>query len=221
MIVFFNSLIVYKIKYSRLNKTKSDFWLDVNDKNEYLRLSKQLDEAITKKVDAKRKAQNEGVSVNLDGRFSAKSYVGKEMQQIIDENNLISEKAYSRLDILSSKPRKRWNELKNIYGKLVAFSSSIIVYLATSIFVSNIDYFNLSMKKILGFGYYIYLGLTADKIKIFKYFGEGHFIYGMILVTVLSYGSYLLIKSDVIARYLTKKVSPEPPMVELENLNDF
>ena len=143
------------------------------------------------------------------------------MQQIIDENNLISEKAYSRLDILSSKPRKRWNELKNIYGKLVAFSSSIIVYLATSIFVSNIDYFNLSMKKILGFGYYIYLGLTADKIKIFKYFGEGHFIYGMILVTVLSYGSYLLIKSDGIARYLTKKVSPEPPMVELENLNDF
>lgn len=218
---FIYSLIKYKYKYSWLKNPISDFWLTKEEKLEFTEISNKIDDSFSKIIDARHKGREQQVSINLDGRFSAKSELGKELQRIIDKNTTIQNSANNSLNSLSSKPQKKWNEFSKVYGKVIAFFIASFSYLMTSIVVSQIEYFNISLKKILGFGYYIYLGLNEEKIEMFKYFEKGHFIYGMILITVISYGVYHLCKSDKIANYFANKISPEPPIVELENLEKY
>jgi hypothetical protein len=214
----------YKLKYSKLKNNMADFWLTSNEKIKFKELVNQINEADDEIYQSKKEARSNDLSVNLNGRLSAKSSMGKELQNIIDKYSSIKIHATRELDILKSKPIVAWFELNKLITKIIGFIISIFVYLLLAVIISQIPYFDVTLDRILAFGYFLFIGLseTEREIGFFKYFGDGHIIQAMALITIVSYFVLDHFKNEnQFGERITNKITPKPSELTIENIDQF
>ena len=98
----FNSVSINPIVY----ESKS-FWLNKNEKREYKSKSKEREEIENAIVELKEKGDKMGISRNVDGTFSKRSYEGKALQESIDNKEWRSKYLWNRIYDLEVLPQTK------------------------------------------------------------------------------------------------------------------
>lgn len=194
------------------NKSISDFWLDSDEKEEFLRLQKNIIIADNNIDHANLKGERLSVTKNKDGSFSNRSNAGKEINATIREaknylrNNFDDFKNYKYL------PLKRWDKMRNSYSKYFSISYSIIIWFITFILLFN-AYFKEQYTN------YYYFLVNKDLSYFFTKQGFKEILIVLAItagVTLLGY--YILSK---ISDSVFSKKYPKPEKVTADNINDY
>lgn len=136
-------LIAFVVNYTSWRKTdrfvakKLKFWLTDTEKRQYIELSNSIVYYHNKKKNAQNAAVNEGIRVNQNGRLSAKSYRGQDLQGAIDESEAFLNEKIPVLDEFQKRPRMRWKTARKHFSKSIGFGMAIIVWLV--VFLVNAD----------------------------------------------------------------------------------
>lgn len=136
-------LIAFVVNYTSWRKTdrfvakKLKFWLTDTEKRQYIELSNSIVYYHNKKKNAQNAAVNEGIRVNQNGRLSAKSYRGQDLQGAIDESEAFLNEKIPVLDEFQKRPRMRWKTARKHFSKSIGFGMAIIVWLV--FFLVNAD----------------------------------------------------------------------------------
>ncbi|WP_019037705.1 hypothetical protein [Psychroflexus tropicus] len=215
IILGFITLIHY-FKFRRFRKKYkniSDFWLESEEKDEFLRFQKNITIADNNINHAKLKGERLNITKNKDGSFSSRSNAGKEINATIREaknylsNNFNDFKNYKYL------PINRWNKMRNSYSKYFAISYSIIIWFITFILLFN-SYF---VEQYTNFFYF----LGDIDLSYFLTTKQGFKEILIVLaitagITLLGY--YILSK---ISDFAFSKKYPKPEIVTADNINDY
>lgn len=127
-------LIAFLINYllwrnnDKINAVNLRFWLDESEKKRFIELADALNYFEKKKTNAENAAVNEGVRVNKNGRLSARSYRGQELQGAIDESSDFIMKNQPIYENYQRRPLRRWKSAKKHYSKAFAFGISILIW---------------------------------------------------------------------------------------------
>ena len=124
-------------KTDRFVAKKLKFWLTDTEKRQYIELSNSIVYYHNKKKNAQNAAVNEGIRVNQNGRLSAKSYRGQDLQGAIDESEAFLNEKIPVLDEFQKRPRMRWKTARKHFSKSIGFGMAIIVWLV--FFLVNAD----------------------------------------------------------------------------------
>ena len=208
--------IKFKKKYSKISGTYSDFWLDDLEKEEFKKLYELQADANKMIIDADQTAEDHELSRNKDGRISSRSTLGKKLLEEISENRDVLKVASSRLDYLSRKPKRQWEEFCELYKYYFAYRISSIAYIFALPIICQFKYFKLSIQDAFLFGYNLFRGFYE------KYFGIGKYVYkenlfGLILVAGIALFSYFVAKHVSIR--LANKLTPITPEIDIDNLD--
>ena len=128
-------LIAFVVNYTSWRKTdrfvakRLKFWLTDTEKRQYIELSNSIVYYHNKKKNAQNAAVNEGIRVNQNGRLSAKSYRGQDLQGAIDESEAFLNEKIPVLDEFQKRPRMRWKTARKHFSKSIGFGMAIIVWL--------------------------------------------------------------------------------------------
>lgn len=128
-------LIAFVVNYTSWRKTdrfvakRLKFWLTDTEKRQYIELSNSIVYYHNKKKNAQNAAVNEGIHVNQNGRLSAKSYRGQDLQGAIDESEAFLNEKIPVLDEFQKRPRMRWKTARKHFSKSIGFGMAIIVWL--------------------------------------------------------------------------------------------
>lgn len=223
--VLFFGTIIYAFRFSsskrKLNNDLGDFWLSQEDRTDFKRKFSALQECTNLIEDAERRGNEAGISRNMDGSFSARSNLGKEIRQIFSKYKPAKQKLTAQLNQLQHVPLERWKQ----FNSKASYYKAFCIGLPTWVCVV---------------GYYVYLGISNETIG--AQLGE---IFGSVLVAIPSLGLWLLSYGDldlppeqlqmsampflasVLVFFITKamysnygaKFSPKPPLVTLKNID--
>ncbi|MBM6863868.1 hypothetical protein H6A66_01520 [Bacteroides caecigallinarum] len=127
-------LIAFIVNYTSWRKTdrfvakRLKFWLTDTEKRQYIELSNSIVYYHNKKKNAQNAAVNEGIRVNQNGRLSAKSYRGQDLQGAIDESEAFLNENIPILDEFQKRPRMRWKTARKHFSKSIGFGMAIMVW---------------------------------------------------------------------------------------------
>jgi len=228
-------------KLKELNKTRiSDFWLDDEEKKAYKeklleieQKEKELEEINELIEDTNRRGDEAGVSRNLDGSFSARSKLGKELRKALEKYESMKrdlERQLSNLRFwlgqLERTPQERWNSylkewktFNEYLRKAEAFKWAVISYVITLV-CSAIVFGNTSPKEVFLPYYGLIINFFRDKAHQIPVTNED--IYMIAVTTVVSIVVYL-VSYMLIREPANKYVSlpPQPPLVDVENVDKY
>ncbi len=121
------NLFIYNRNYR--HKLKRCFWLDDKQKENFKILANNLDYAIAEVKRANVIGDNEGLVRNNDGQFSARSYRGKEIREIINKYQALIFEQQPMFEELQNLPMTDWKNCKKYYSKAIGFGVSIFAWL--------------------------------------------------------------------------------------------
>jgi len=228
-------------KLKELNKRKiSDFWLNEEEKKTYKEKLVEIEqkerelEDINKLIeDTNRKGDEAGISRNLDGSFSARSKLGKELRRALKKYESIKRdleyqlsRLRSQLEQLRMIPQERWssyirewNAFNEYLRRTKAFKRAIISYVITLV-CSAVIFGNTSLKEILLPYYGLIVNFFRDEVHQIPVTNED--IYMIAVTTIVSivvyFVSYMLIKEPA-CQYVP--LPPPPPLVNVENIDEY
>lgn len=217
-IVIIGGYLISSIRASiikrRLSGDICDFWLNRDEKKQYINYYNEfckIDKIIR---DAINRGNEKGISVNKDGSFSSRSNLGKEINSIISTNLPIHSRLSKKVDYYKFLPINRWQEFNNHVRSSKAFLWSSLFYILT------IAYFYYKQKMASAVDILMaYLALATN-----WYREEAHDIplsnenIEMIAVsTVVAILSFSLFRT--VFRNSAQKFSPKPPAVIPETLD--
>ncbi|MFV8783160.1 hypothetical protein ACNKU7_12105 [Microbulbifer sp. SA54] len=103
-------------------------WLNEREKEAFLKWVEDLRRAELEIDEAVEKGEREGVSRNVDGTFSARSKLGKELRSIMDRCMPLRQELFDNLERLQKLPQTRWNKLNRYTGKAHAFAFGLLAW---------------------------------------------------------------------------------------------
>jgi len=177
-----------------LSNSVSDFWLDDEEKKLFLDHTKNLalaDKTIEK---AKNKGIKAGVSLNMDGSFSARSNIGKEIRSTLEQYEPIRAQLSCELEEIVMTPESRWNCFNTYAQRAFAFFWAFCCWAITFAVTVIV---NLSQQKTFT-DTFPQVALIAAGVAILSFF-------------ILYFA----------ARNRGNAYSPKPPNVSLENINSY
>ena len=216
----------FLINYGRSEEIKkeikgdySDFWLSDDEKCDFKNTHKEYSNVKDIIVNANNRAINAGVTRNQDGRYSARSKVGKEVRAIFERYEEPLNNLTQKFDKIRTLPLQRWTDFDNSIKKYKAYGYSALAYIIL----------------IIGYGLYIGKSSFADMYSPYKKVvnnliatftdsytniplleGEG------MLLTIATIGAFIIFFS--IYKLLPDQASafsPEPPVVDSNNLDNY
>jgi len=120
----YHTLMAAKIK-KRLSGTMSDFWLNESEKKLFKQNTQNLAEVTNIIEQAIQSGLKAGISVNLDGAFSARSNLGKEIRLTLEKYEPMKDNLILNLSSLIDLPIKRWavfnSHIENGRSLIMAF----------------------------------------------------------------------------------------------------
>jgi len=187
----------YKTKQVKqvLSGNISDFWLDSQDKDIFKQKHKQLISAINKVQKAEARGRQEGVSLNKDGSFSARSNVGKEIRLIIDQTKPIIDELSSEVEDLAGIPLQLWDEFNLYVRREYAFLYSLYVW-------------------------FIAAGSCSIYVFVKQWKMDNAWDKIAIISAVICIISYFIFRNIVVAEK-GAQFSPRPPEVSIENVGAY
>lgn len=208
-----NSLGSDEIK-KELNGNESDFWLDENEKKEFIEKFERLDEATSNIRNAKNTANEANISINKDGSFSSRSKIGKEVNSILNKYEPLERRLSSELYDLQELPLTRWEEFNGMLKK--AKSSMLSFYSWAAVLV----YFAITLSKESLWSVFIpYWALATNFFRDKKIPLEDGDLKMVAVATVTAIASYFLVY--FVMDSPAAKHTPAPEKVTLSNINDY
>jgi len=194
----------------------SDFWLNSSEKinfkkkvNNFYKVNKIID-------DANKKGEDEGISRNQDGSFSARSNLGKELKNIIARHEPIQQSLREEIQQLQLLPYARWSEFNSYIKNADACILSLLAWGGTLYY-----YYIYLGKQTISDIYMPYLAIAtnlfrdqSDKIKMID--GDIEMISVATVVAIISYFAFCLIFKNHGVKY-----TPIPEQVTLKNIDSY
>ena len=169
------------------------------------------------------RAAKAGLRRNKDGRYSIKSYLGKEVRTTYETSGCLVKEIDERLEELAGQPRQRWGEFNVIACRSKAFRVSLIGWLGIVLYYVSIAHrdggLEITLPAVLSFWASAYLdvfwwvtslGMRRDIPHIV---GSAQII-GYSVVSAVA--GFLIATAAFHNR--GARFSPKPPRVTLENL---
>lgn len=122
-IIIFIFYIKYNFELKKYNTAERDintFWLTSSEKRQYKKLLVGIVTAEGKISHAEKVAKKAGISRNMDGQYSVRSNVGKQVREVIDTNERILLNLERELSYLSYLPYRRWEEVWGRFPSVMA-----------------------------------------------------------------------------------------------------
>ncbi len=191
----------------------SDFWLDDEEKEEFKEVARILRDAHNAIADAKTTGRIKNVSINKDGSFSARSKLGKELRQTIEENEMIIGRYDGSHTEMLNFPQTRWQNFRNTYIASRSFLAGFFIWIILASVVPAV-----MMKNYL------------EGLSIFFRFPVMVFQQGassipenvwQMMIVVTGGGLLVAIIVAIISLFSVKRITPYPPKVSEKNLNDY
>lgn len=193
-IIFIGVCLYYKAKikkYMPIPQNTSDFWLNENEKQNFIEKHQTLTQAFQNIQIATNHGIEQGISKNKDGSFSRRSRIGKQVAMVIDKSNEIIENNQEEYRMLTNLPQQKWKEFKKFSVRMNAAKSAVKIYIPTGIICFLVYYFYYR-------DYWLELSACCG------------------LISVLAYFLFLAIHDKNF-----KTNIPEPPIVDINNLNEI
>jgi len=183
-----------------INGNESDFWLTSAEKSKFKNISSKLLEAIEKVQNAESLGLDSNISRNMDGRFSARSKLGREIRNIIDQLTPQIDQWSQTYRELSNLPRLRWAKFAFTLSRAKSFQYGLggwILLILVSVGFRN----QLSQMS--------FLQETPD------------LLYLVISLIGAIGGTFCYMFGKVHGKNIVGKVSPCPPEVALNNVDCY
>ncbi|WP_419225227.1 hypothetical protein [Acinetobacter sp. A2] len=103
-------ILKFYFKYQKINKNYSDFWLDEEEKQQFLRSYESWIVYDDEIEELHSLARRNRVSINANGNFSRKSKVGKQVQDRLDDIVPEWQSLKETKEYLEYLPQSRWKE---------------------------------------------------------------------------------------------------------------
>lgn len=127
LIAFLTNYISWR-NTDRIYAKTLKFGLTENEQERLTNLFSDLHFYINKRDNARNAAVNEGIRVNQNGRLSARSYRGQDLQGAIDESTSFIDQNIPEYDALRELPRVRWKRARKHYSKSIGYGIAILVW---------------------------------------------------------------------------------------------
>ena len=188
----------YKLKSIKngLVNSVSDFWLDDEEKKVFKETNKKLALAEKNIAKAKDKGTKSGILLNVDGTFSARSNLGKEIRSVLAQYQPERDQLSDFLDEIANEPINRWNKFNICAQRSFACFWAFICWIVTFAVTLIVNYTKLTPKndaEAVTQGIYVAAGIAIVSFFIFYFAG----------------------------RKKGNTYSPSPPVVSLGNVNFY
>jgi hypothetical protein len=203
---------------NKVNGQFSDFWLTDAEKMQFKSVSKKLLNAIENIQAAEEVGEKEGLVHNKDGTFDLRSNRGKQVQSTIYANRRQKYSCTPEYEYLKELPKSRWHDFRKTYSMLCAFLFSTVAWVMSSAIVFKKDYNDVL------YGYGGVLRLPIDTIwSAFSSTERQPIIAGFSSVLPIAAGSSILVYliAFYISRFFAPHISPVPPEVNMQNIDDY
>jgi uncharacterized tellurite resistance protein B-like protein len=199
-----------------LNNNPVYFWLDQVQKEKFLTVASHLSASIRKMEDANNEAVKAGISQNKNGRWSARSHLGKKVCSIIDQCTIEIEELTQEYNHYRYLPREKWEKWSEAYIKERAFKRGFIFWLFSILPVTLI--FSDSFFK----GLYHFLAFPI--LAIISFFSDNKILQDsdfkmVVTATVVAIAAFFVEK--FLSRNKPEEISSQPPVVSVENVNTY
>lgn len=128
---FLIGFLVCWIRYQRNDKNliRKKFWLTDEDQEQFKYVNSKLVSAISKKEEVLEAIEREGIHINKNGRISARSYRGQELQGALDNAEACIADMQPVYSSLREQPRRNWKTAKKHFSKAMGFGIAFFVWL--------------------------------------------------------------------------------------------
>lgn len=201
VIIFYGIYTSFKInKYQPKPKSISDFWLDPSEKQQFKTTLHNL-LIINNKIDeAHLMAAEHNISINKDGSYSKRSNKGKEICAIIDKYTPMKIISEQEIISLQQQPYRSWESYTDLLSQLKSCYISMTSWIIGFIVICY--YYQLD--SFMTFKNYVTFNSSHHMI----------FIISGVISIVVFFICNILIKHRII-------IPPKPPIVSIENLDDY
>lgn len=194
--------IKFCIRYQKVNKTYSDFWLNETEKNEFTRSYDTWLEYDNEIDELHNLASKHSVSINVNGNYSRKGKIGKQVQDRLDDITNSWQEAKEQKEYFEYLPYNRWKKFHIAAANGLAGILGFVVWLLMFEFLCA-DY-------------------KVDATQLFKDYSNfifseaGNYLFGLSgLATIVAF----LISKWILGLIVKGMYSPEPPRVDPSNFN--
>ncbi len=195
----------------------SDFWLDDDEKQEFKEVSKILDDAHNAIADAKTTGRIKNVSVNKDGSFSARSKLGKELREIIEENEMIIGRYDESHTQMVNLPQTRWKNFRNTFAASRSFISGLFIWIILAGVAPAVLIQNDTVNYIEGIRIFFYF-----PVMLLKQGASGISANVWQMMAIVTGGSVLVAAVvAIISLFSVKSITPYPPKVTEKNIDEY
>ncbi|WP_392562484.1 hypothetical protein RHO12_03110 [Orbus sturtevantii] len=203
VIIIYGIYVSFKINRYQPKPTKiSDFWLDLVEKQKFELLMENL-YTINHAIDrAHSMAAQHNISVNKDGSYNKRSNKGKEICLILDKYNPLKNKCIENINYLRFLPSNLWNN----YSTLLSHHKSCYFSIASWVL------------GFIGVCYYYKLDAISTFTNYITFKSSNHMVF--IISGVISMVIFFLC-DFIIKQGVANILPPKPPIVSMENLNEY
>lgn len=196
--------IRFYLRYQTINKDYSDFWLNTGEKQAF-RDSFEHWAFYDNEIDELESlARQNRVSVNANGKFSRKSKIGKQVQDRLDDIVPEWERLKEQKEYLENLPYQRWKEFHGWAAKGLGGILGTVAWVLVFEFLCQ--------------------DFQVDAAQLFKdysnfvFYESGNYIFGLSgLAAIITF----FISKWILGFFANGMYSPEPPLVDLINIDEY
>lgn len=196
--------IKFYFKYQKINKNYSDFWLSDCEKIEYITSFDDWLEYDNEINELESLATRNHVSINANGKYSRKSKIGKQVQDRLDEITPEWQSIQKIKEYLEYLPYKRW---KDFHGYAAKGLGGVLGFVAWLLVFE-----------------YLCADYKVEAVQLFKdysnfiFYEAGNYIFGLSgLAAIIIF----FISKWILGLFINGMYSPEPPLVDSSNVNEY
>lgn len=120
-ILIFYAINNFKLKkYDHAERDIAKFWLTDEEKKEFKKIIEGISIADKNISKAIRAAEEAGITRNMDGQYSVRSNLGKQVREAIETNRRMRSNLNSKWNVLSYLPYSRWEEVWGEFASTMA-----------------------------------------------------------------------------------------------------
>lgn len=201
---------------SAIVSRKGKVWLDKYERQEFIEKVRTLQATEQKIGEAESRGEQGAVSRNRDGSFSARSKLGKELREIMDQSLPLQQCLLEELQLLQELPASRWRKLNRYVAKSHAFALALIAWSGT------LSYYFFEQGRQFGSDFLqVYWAFATNLIRAdqSKLPLSGADVEMLFVSTAVGVGSYWL--GRLVFFRAGKRYAPEPDLVTMQNINSY
>ncbi len=202
LLIYLTFLAIKKSRLTSKGQSINDYWLSTEEKLLFIDNDKLARHANFKIQRAHTLASEHNILKNRDGSYNRRSNIGKEISELLNEFEPISQTAVQTLSKLSIQPKEYWASFNRVCIKINACQTALVSWCI--LYISLSIYYDKTI--IDTFLQYMQFNIQDKQI----------FIIAGLVAFIDFWLHYFLCRNDI-----SQKNSPEPPIVTRDNYDKY